>query len=474
LHFRPRKDPSPKSYLQKQPLRLLTEIAAAMMVIVALGAATHSLPAAEAATFNTTTSVSCPISGAPVLDHERACTAKVSSTGIGTFIDAQPPATTKFDFLNQSGLGFFPGGVAGCTPQSVNANEAACTARFVSTTLAAHGIQAFFSAENVSGTEYKESNAVASFTEANISTTTGVSCAPDTVTVGENSACTATVGQHSGILAAPGGVVRFESSERTEFPNGFTCTLKAAAGAQLSTCTVVLSPLEVGSGTPLIKVTYPGVAPDFTGSEKQANDLIRVQKHGTSTKLACAQPAQIGVATTCTATVSDAVVGTKTPPSGAVAFETNGAGAFSAPSCAVLQKGTGIFSCSVTYTPVSGAEHTLVASYKGDSAHQPSQGNTNLVLGGGGGKPGAAPNTKLGTKPKAKTSSPSAKFTFVSDQPGSTFRCKLDKGPFKACHSPFKVKVKPGKHTLQVRAVNSNGVSDPTPAVFHWSVSGRK
>jgi hypothetical protein len=91
-------------------------------------------------------------------------------------------------------------------------------------------------------------------------------------------------------------------------------------------------------------------------------------------------------------------------------------------------------------------------------------------------RPGAAPQTRISKHPRRKVALRSsklslAKFTFSSDQPSSSFKCKLDKAPFKSCRSPFKRKVKPGRHSFQVRAVNSTGVADPTPAVFRWRIS---
>jgi hypothetical protein len=82
----------------------------------------------------------------------------------------------------------------------------------------------------------------------------------------------------------------------------------------------------------------------------------------------------------------------------------------------------------------------------------------------------APPNTILKKKPRKKTAKRKAKFKFVSDQPGSTFQCKLDKKPFKPCRSPWKKKVRPGRHTFKVRAINPQGIADPTPAVFKWKV----
>jgi len=81
------------------------------------------------------------------------------------------------------------------------------------------------------------------------------------------------------------------------------------------------------------------------------------------------------------------------------------------------------------------------------------------------------PRTTLKTKPKMRTAAREATFTFVSNQAGSRFECKLDENRFKLCHSPFKLrKLKRGRHVLRVRAVNPQGLVDPTPAVFEWKV----
>ena len=73
-----------------------------------------------------------------------------------------------------------------------------------------------------------------------------------------------------------------------------------------------------------------------------------------------------------------------------------------------------------------------------------------------------APDTTITKEPKSKSSKPSAKYKFVSDESGSTFECKIDKKPFKPCASPKKFKVKDGKHKFLVRAIDPAGNVDPT------------
>ncbi len=80
------------------------------------------------------------------------------------------------------------------------------------------------------------------------------------------------------------------------------------------------------------------------------------------------------------------------------------------------------------------------------------------------------PTTKITKGPRKKTVKRKAKFTFTSDEEGSTFECKLDKKPFKPCTSPKKVRVKPGRHRFHVRATDPGGNTDPTPAKRKWRV----
>jgi hypothetical protein len=82
----------------------------------------------------------------------------------------------------------------------------------------------------------------------------------------------------------------------------------------------------------------------------------------------------------------------------------------------------------------------------------------------------APPNGKIGKKPKKRTTNRKAKFTFSSDEAGSTFTCKLDRKPFEACASPFKKRVRPSKHRFQVEAIDAAGNVDPTPASYRWKV----
>jgi PKD repeat protein len=84
------------------------------------------------------------------------------------------------------------------------------------------------------------------------------------------------------------------------------------------------------------------------------------------------------------------------------------------------------------------------------------------------------PDTLIKTKPAKKTKAKTATFKFLSSLTGSKFECRLDKAGWSDCKSPKKLKkLKPGKHTFRVRAVNGE-LFDSTPASYSWTVKKTK
>lgn len=80
------------------------------------------------------------------------------------------------------------------------------------------------------------------------------------------------------------------------------------------------------------------------------------------------------------------------------------------------------------------------------------------------------PETTIAKKPKRRSTKRKAKFTFTADEAGATFKCKLDKGAYKTCKSPYSKRVKRGKHTLRVIATDLAGNPEPNAAVYRWRV----
>jgi subtilisin-like proprotein convertase family protein len=83
------------------------------------------------------------------------------------------------------------------------------------------------------------------------------------------------------------------------------------------------------------------------------------------------------------------------------------------------------------------------------------------------------PQTTIDSGPKGRTPSRKARFRFSSEA-GSTFECRLDGRGWKPCTSPELLKrLKVGKHKFSVRATDTVGTVDPTPAVRRWRVTKR-
>lgn len=65
-------------------------------------------------------------------------------------------------------------------------------------------------------------------------------------------------------------------------------------------------------------------------------------------------------------------------------------------------------------------------------------------------------------------------LSFDSNEPGSTFRCKLDKSAFHNCRSPRRVvPTAKGRHVLRVVAVDKAGNADLTPALVRFGIAGK-
>jgi hypothetical protein len=80
-----------------------------------------------------------------------------------------------------------------------------------------------------------------------------------------------------------------------------------------------------------------------------------------------------------------------------------------------------------------------------------------------------APNTKITASPKPSSLLRGATFKFASTEKRSTFQCKLDRTSWQRCRSPMRYRrVKVGKHTFQVRAMDRAGNVDRTPAKRIW------
>jgi Right handed beta helix region/Bacterial TSP3 repeat len=82
-----------------------------------------------------------------------------------------------------------------------------------------------------------------------------------------------------------------------------------------------------------------------------------------------------------------------------------------------------------------------------------------------------APNTTISSGPSGTTTSMSASLGFGSNESRSTFQCSLDSGIWSACTSPKTYSgLVVGSHTFSVKATDTAGNVDATPATRSWTV----
>ena len=81
------------------------------------------------------------------------------------------------------------------------------------------------------------------------------------------------------------------------------------------------------------------------------------------------------------------------------------------------------------------------------------------------------PETRITGGPSGATSSTSSTFRFASTDTAATFQCKLDDRSWSSCASGKTYTGLPqGSHTFRVRAKDSAGTNDPSPAQRRWKV----
>jgi len=89
---------------------------------------------------------------------------------------------------------------------------------------------------------------------------------------------------------------------------------------------------------------------------------------------------------------------------------------------------------------------------------------------------GTPPETTITSGPSGIVSDPHATFTFSSSEGSSTFKCRTSGGVhgggiWSACQAPWNIGPSPnGTYTLEVKASDASGSTDPTPATRSWTV----
>jgi hypothetical protein len=80
-----------------------------------------------------------------------------------------------------------------------------------------------------------------------------------------------------------------------------------------------------------------------------------------------------------------------------------------------------------------------------------------------------APDTSVTKQPKKKSTKRNVKITFTSVT-GAAFTCAVDGKAAKPCASPYKKKLKYGKHVVLITATSPFGMVETTPATVKFKI----
>ena len=160
-----------------------------------------------------------------------------------------------------------------------------------------------------------------------------------------------------------------------------------------------------------------------------------------------------------------------------------------APCCSggsVFYKTTSLDNISLAGTPTPLIQLPLSPMVNNPtSTKQPLSSSTGLVVLGGDdstlsyahaelplGPDTLAPDTHIATGPASGTTSTTATVLFGSNEAAVHFECSLDGGAFAGCHTPATFAgLAVGGHRFAVRAINTGGNADATPAVATWTIA---
>ena len=198
--------------------------------------------------------------------------------------------------------------------------------------------------------------------------------------INQDSSCTATLDDDSpGTKSPPAGSVSWSrAGAGTGTFTGAPCTL-APSDADSSTCSVTYSPTS-GAGTHTITGSY---GPNALHESNSDDFDITVNKRATVMTVTCQSPRVINQDSSCTATLDDDSPGTKSPPAGSVSWSRAGAGTgtFTGAPCTLAPSDADSSTCSVTYSPTSGAgTHTITGSYGPNALHESNSDDFDITV----------------------------------------------------------------------------------------------
>jgi len=272
---------------------------------------------------------------------------------------------------------------------------------------------------------------------------------------------------------SPGATVQFTYHAPSESGSSFECSLDGAPASSCPASGITYHGLADGSHSFTVKATDPAGNPQVTPAEfSWTVDNSLADTTPPETKL-LSKPSDPSTSTTASFTYE------ANEPGSSFECALDGAAFASCPSAGVSYSGLAGGPHSFQVRAIDPSENVdptpagysfvvvLAAGPDPGQAASPSPGSPPLAIPA---KRAAPPNTILSGKPAARTHDRTPTLRFRASAAGARYQCKVDRGPFKACRSPFTAPpLGPGSHTLRVRAL-LGGLADPTPATAAFKV----
>ncbi|WPB82795.1 Ig-like domain-containing protein [Archangium violaceum] len=130
--------------------------------------------------------------------------------------------------------------------------------------------------------------------------------------------------------------------------------------------------------------------------------------------------------------------------------------------CTSTANDSGKWSCTPS-TPLADGPHTVTATASNAAGSTSPVSNSVTFT-----TDTQAPDTTISHGPDSRTEDNAAAFGYTSNENSVRYECSLDGTAYAPCKDAYDVK--PGEHTLRVRAVDAAGNVDATPAVYTWTV----
>ena len=259
----------------------------------------------------TSMDVSCAPASVPT-DSTTTCTVTVTSASNATV----PTGGVSFFATGPSSLE----DVGSCGLEATGVATASCDVMFTPSEAGDWTISgSYFGDGGIFGGGHGGSSDETSVTATPVDTTsTGVVCAPASVSTGSATTCTVTVTDDAASGAnAPTGSVSFAAGPSSGLFGNADCTL-AATGVTTASCHVTFTPSAAGGYT--ITGSYGGDS-GHHASSGEGSLTAALPVDTTSTGVSCAPSSvTVGSATSCTVTVTDTASNGALTPTGSVSF----------------------------------------------------------------------------------------------------------------------------------------------------------